>query len=411
MTKYLYYLAFLTILVCGCSPKKQRNFERSAYDWSKNNFRKDLDSTLTLIDYVKNETKDLYWFAKFEYLLAAIELRNGENLVAQQRSIQALEILKNIESDDVTLYYGLTRNIAAMQANSENHEAAIISYDEAIKFAHEVGRDQKTIDYARFNRAVSKTKTNRFEEGQAELLQLYKESDKSVQLRASLELGRNARDIEMHERSIEYFKKAISLDDGYLYGDAELEIAKTLAAMGDDEQALKYLDASLKKMTDNYGRFVVSLEKGKLQLSNGDQAGSVESFQNALSNWEFGTNMKFIEIYDYLHEAYMSINISTAMDYKRKYRNLRELKSRNLTESNRQASIRQTEFQAESIRLITLQKEERKRLITQRAVLSIIVLSLLAGIGWYHRRYRKGQKDRENMVEFALAKIEEIDRS
>jgi tetratricopeptide (TPR) repeat protein len=396
-----------------CNSCSKRIGEPSEFDetyaWAKANLSSNSDEVINVMSEKKEETKDIYEFAKYDYIIAIIEMRRGQNRTALTRLSQSLELFKASGSDDINFYYGLTRNMAAVEYNLGNYKASTGAFKDAIKLTEKLDLKRKEVDYAKLNYAKALLEAEDYEKGNNLLIALYNpetKTDKVIRIASGIELGKNAREIGMYERSKEYFHSAVALDDkNSYYGDIELELAKTLHKEGKANEALIALEESYAKMTDNYGRFVVRLEEGKINLEEGDKEAAAENLLAAISFWDFASNMEYIAVYDYLAEA------TGNHAYSKQYRALRDERKKSLEESSRIENIRATEFQAESIRLIARKNYENNQMLKRVIIAVVCAVVFLLLFMYYFRQFKLERSRTRSIVNTAFDKIRAINEA
>lgn len=393
----------------------QTQSNEEIFTWGTKNFRTLEDSVVSVFNQRKEESS-LYWYAKFDAFIAMIEMRKGDNMNAAARFSQSIDLLKKCKSEDVKLMYQIVRNLGAVNMNIANYGGAVSAYKEALALSYISGESKVQIDLLKYY--LSKAELNNegdYQIGADRLLSMYTgETDRRVKVRVVNLLGLNARNLGKNQRAVDYFKEAILLDEeGVLEGHLEHNIANVYADLDEAELAEKYFETALSKMKSNGGKFVTLLDQGVLNIKLGRHNTAISAMELAINEHsKFVDSNKYIEIYDYLSEAYMAVgNMEASRSAIDKYRELRDENKKNLAESKRLETIRAMEFQAESIRLINLYNAQRLEYNIQRVILLALLLCAIALIGWVYFRIVKDRKRVLNLKNAALREIKNIERS
>ncbi|WPZ08786.1 hypothetical protein [Roseivirga spongicola] len=419
MKKWLFIAVAILI-----SANLQSQTDEEKFNWGRDNFRSQEDSVISLFQEAKKQA-DTYWYAKYDAFLAMIESRKGHNNSAHTRYTQSLELLKSIESDDISLIYQITRNLAAISYNIGNYESAAKAYSDGLSIdslrdksgytSKQKELDLIQQDLTRFYIAVSKSQSrSMYEEGNLELAALYKKGavHEKVFPRVASEIGLNNYSIGENEKALSYFHEAVIADKwGVLEGSGHHNIAKTFAAIGDTEKAQRYFEMAKPKMKSTYGKFHVLMDQGKMWLDQGKEDKSLGYLLEAVENhWKFEDNAKYLLVYDYISTAYSRIGEDNkASAYKSEFWNLTAEHQENVDRIRKVESVRAAEFQAESIRLMALQSVRYKKLLRERMVIGGLLLISLVLISVLIRKMVNRKERSKQIVETALSKIKEID--
>ncbi|WP_157717555.1 hypothetical protein [Roseivirga spongicola] len=419
MKKWLFIAVAILI-----SANLQSQTDEEKFNWGRDNFRSQEDSVISLFQEAKKQA-DTYWYAKYDAFLAMIESRKGHSNSAHTRYTQSLELLKSIESDDISLIYQITRNLAAISYNIGNYESAAKAYSDGLSIdslrdksgytSKQKELDLIQQDLTRFYIAVSKSQSrSMYEEGNLELAALYKKGaiHEKVFPRVASEIGLNNYSIGENEKALSYFHEAVIADKwGVLEGSGHHNIAKTFAAIGDTEKAQRYFEMAKPKMKSTYGKFHVLMDQGKMWLDQGKEDKSLGYLLEAVENhWKFEDNAKYLLVYDYISTAYSRIGEDNkASAYKSEFWNLTAEHQENVDRIRKVESVRAAEFQAESIRLMALQSVRYKKLLIERMVIGGLLLISLVLISVLIRKMVNRKERSKQIVETALSKIKEID--
>ena len=419
MKKWLFIAVAILI-----SANLQSQTDEEKFNWGRDNFRSQEDSVISLFQEAKKQA-DTYWYAKYDAFLAMIESRKGHNNSAHTRYTQSLELLKSIESDDISLIYQITRNLASISYNIGNYESAVKAYSDGLSIdslrdksgytSKQKELDLIQQDLTRFYIAVSKSQSrSMYEEGNLELAALYKKGaiHEKVFPRVASEIGLNNYSIGENEKALSYFHEAVIADKwGVLEGSGHHNIAKTFAAIGDTEKAQRYFEMAKPKMKSTYGKFHVLMDQGKMWLDQGKEEKSLGYLLEAVENhWKFEDNAKYLLVYDYISTAYSRIGEDNkASAYKSEFWNLTAEHQENVDRIRKVESVRAAEFQAESIRLMALQSVRYKKLLRERMVIGGLLLISLVLISVLIRKMVNRKERSKQIVETALSKIKEID--
>lgn len=419
MKKWLFIAVAILI-----SANLQSQTDEEKFNWGRDNFRSQEDSVISLFQEAKKQA-DTYWYAKYDAFLAMIESRKGHNNSAHTRYTQSLELLKSIESDDISLIYQITRNLAAISYNIGNYESAVKAYSDGLSIdslrdksgytSKQKELDLVQQDLTRFYIAVSKSQSrSMYEEGNLELAALYKKGaiHEKVFPRVASEIGLNNYSIGENEKALSYFHEAVIADKwGVLEGSGHHNIAKVLASEGKYSEAQKYFEEAKPKMKSTYGKFHVLMDQGKMWLDQGSEEKALSYLLKAINDhWNFEDNAKYLLVYDYISTAYSRIGEDNkASAYKSEFWNLTAEHQENVDRIRKVESVRAAEFQAESIRLMALQSVRYKKLLRERMVIGGLLLISLVLISVLIRKMVNRKERSKQIVETALSKIKEID--
>lgn len=347
------------------------------------------------------ELDDLHGMAIAKRIASKANMRLRNNVTAYAHNTEAFDLLQRADTADYYNIYSLHRDQAVIMDRIERYQDAAQYAKESIDYLHrhiashpKIAQEKKhhlLIDKMSYYHGRYLRKAGDIKASDAIFYQLLDESLKhqnyTVYADVSNQLGLTALEVELYDVAIDFFDKALRIDDvpAKQKAHAHHNTAVALMKQADQEQARYHFNHAIKlnqSIKSKKSLFINLLDLGESYYITEDYQKALDKWQTALATYSsIDTNPDLFAIYKWIERANVELGIPTYKEYRVKFDQLDKqyrVQQQQNTTLEKQRNFDRDLMMRDVQRIQEQTRQERNRRMIQIA-LAIILLACGGG--------------------------------